>query len=338
MGLTTEAFGTVRGAAVTAYTIENKHGVRMTVLDYGATWYKLEVPTAAGHQNLLLSSPDISGYADPGSYHSKTIGRVAGRIGQGHFKQNGQVVNLPANEGTTTLHGGPNGFSTRMWQADASADAVKLTLHVTSADDGFPGDVDVTVTYTLGEDDFVTIDYAATSSAPTLFNPTNHAYWNLNAGDDTIQNHLLTLNSAQHYEVQANKVPTGELLANLHSGFDFSRVTNLGDALAEMQWTEEKGFDDIFAIPAHATDEPVATLTQGAITVQEFSDRNALVVFTANKFGTELDFGEKTSRPYIGIAMEAQTAPSAIDDPKFGDITLSPDQPRHEQIRYHFSY
>ncbi|WP_054722070.1 hypothetical protein [Lacticaseibacillus nasuensis] len=82
----------------------------------------------------------------------------------------------------------------------------------------------------------------------------------------------------------------------------------------------------------------MATLTQGAITVQEFSDRNALVVFTANKFGTELNFGEKTSRPYIGIAMEAQTAPSAIDDPKFGDITLSPDQPRHEQIRYHFSY
>lgn len=336
--LTTTTFGEVRGDSVTAYTIENEHGVRMTVLDYGATWYKLEVPTKAGLQNLLLSSPDITGYADPGSYHSKTIGRVAGRIGAGHYKLNGRVVDLPANEGTTTLHGGPHGFSTLMWAAAATEDAVVFTRHINTEDDGFPGDMDVKVTYRLTADDSVVIDYEASSDADTLFNPTNHAYWNLNAGDDTIQNHTLTIDSAQHYEVQANKVPTGELLANLHSGFDFSRPTNLGDALAEMQATAEQGFDDIFAIPAHADTTPVATLSCGGITVREFSNRNALVVFTANKFGAELDFSPKTSRPYIGIAMEAQTAASAIDDPKFGDITLHPGQPRQERIRYQFSY
>lgn len=331
--LKTTNFGVVADHPVTAYTIENIHGVRMTVLDYGATWYKLAVPTAHGLQNLLLSSSSIDGYTGPTDYHGKTIGRVAGRIGQGHFQPA-----LPANEGTTTLHGGPNGFSTLFWDAEASDDAVIFSHHINSADDGFPGDIDVQVTFTLTDNDEVVIDYHATSNADTLFNPTNHAYWNLNADDDTILNHQLTLASSQHYEVQANKVPNGELLANLHSGFDFSRVTNLGDAIAKMHATAEQGFDDIFAVADHDHDTPVATLTCGDITVREYSDRNALVVFTANHFDDTLDFGEKTSRPYIGIAMEAQTAPSAVDDAKFGDITLTPDHPRHEQIRYKFTY
>lgn len=335
----TKAFGSVRGNDVTAYTVENKNGVRMTVLDYGATWYKLEVPTANGLQNLLLSSPDINGYADPGSYHSKAIGRVAGRIGKDHFKVNGQPFPLPANEGTTTLHGGPNGFSTLLWQAEADGNTVKFSRHITQAEDGFPGDLDATVTYTLHDDNTVSIDFAATAgSVDTLFNPTSHAYWNLNAGDDTIQNHTLTLLSTQHYECQANKVPTGELLANLHSGFDFSRVTNLGDALAEMHATEENGFDDIFAITPHQDDAPIAQLRAGQIGLDIYSNRNALIVFTANKFGDELDFGEKTSRPYIGIAMEPQTAPSAIDDPKFGDFSLKAGQTRQESIRYAFHF
>lgn len=329
----TQAFGTVRGQAVTAYTLTNAHGVRLTCLDYGATWLKLEVPTASGWQNLLLTSPDISGYADLGSYHGKTIGRVAGRIGAGKYAQA-----LPANEGTTTLHGGPHGFSTLMWQAQAQADRLVFTRHITSAEDGFPGNIDVKVTYTLTPSDDVLIDFEAATDQPTLFNPTNHAYWNLNPGDDTIQNHQLTINSSQHFEVQANKVPTGELLANAHSGFDFARPTNLADALAIMQTTVEKGYDDIFLLTPHTPDTPIAKLTQGPRSVTMYSSRNALVVFTANAFGDELNFGAKTSRPYIGIAMEAQTASSAVSDPRYGDITLVPEQPRHEQIKYHFDY
>jgi aldose 1-epimerase len=329
----TQAFGTIHGQAVTAYTLTNQHGVRLTCLDYGATWLKLEVPTAVGRQNLLLTSPSFDGYADPRSYHGKTIGRVAGRIGADQYPQP-----LPANEGTSTLHGGPHGFSTLMWAVQATAEQLVFSRYITSAEDGFPGDIDVKVTYTLTANDDVLIDFDANTDQPTLFNPTNHAYWNLNAGDETIQNHQLMLNSHQRFAVQTNKVPTGELLDNAHGGFDFSHPTDLGAALATMQTTAEKGYDDIFLVAPHAASEPVAKLTQGKLGVTMYSRRNALVVFTANAFGDELDFGEKTSRPYIGIALEAQTAPSAVADPRYGDIQLLPEHPRHEQVRYHFEY
>lgn len=307
--------------------------MRLTCLDYGATWLKLEVPVAGKQQNLLLTSPDISDYADPTSYHGKTIGRVAGRIGAGQYS-----VALPQNEGSTTIHGGPHGFSTLMWQAHAEDDRLVFSRHIANVEDGFPGNIDVTVTYALTDTDDVVISYDATSDQPTLFNPTNHAYWNLNAGDDTIKNHQLMLRSLQRFAVQANKVPTGTLLANAHTGFDFSQPTSLGEALARMQATKEQGYDDVFLIAPHDPDEPVAALKQGRVGVTMYSDRNALVVFTANQFDATLNFGVKTSRPYIGIAMEAQTAPSAVADARYGDITLRPGKPRHETIRYHFDY
>ncbi|WP_461214642.1 aldose epimerase family protein [Lacticaseibacillus sp. GG6-2] len=329
----THGFGQVHGIPVTAYTIANRNGVRLTCLDYGATWLKLEVPVAGKPQNLLLASPDISGYVDSPTNHGKTIGRVAGRIGADQYP-----VALPHNEGSTTIHGGPHGFSTLMWQAQVETNQLVFSRHITSVEDGFPGDIDVTVTYTLTDTDDVVISYDATSDRPTLFNPTNHAYWNLNAGDDTIENHQLTLRSRQRFAVQADKVPTGELLANVNTGFDFSRPTILGEALARMQKTKEKGYDDIFLVARHDPADPVAQLTQGRVGVTMYSKRNALVVFTANQFDATLDFGAKTSRPYIGIAMEAQTAPSAVADSRYGDITLRPGQPRHEEIRYHFNY
>lgn len=328
-----QPFGIVNGQQAMKYILTNRHGVQLTCLDYGATWLKLEVPVAGQRQNLLLTSPDITGYTLPSDYHGKSIGRVAGRIGAGQYS-----IKLPTNEGTTTLHGGPRGFSSLLWNTTVENNQVYFKRRITADEDGFPGSIDVSICYTLTDNDDVIIDYWASSHQNTLFNPTNHVYWNLNAGDRTVQNHQLLINSSQHFETKANKVPTGVLLANAHSGFDLARPTNIGDALQIMQTTPERGYDDIFWIEEHATRLPVARLSQGSLAVTMYSSRNALVVFTANQFDQELQFEGKTSRPYIGIALEAQTAPSAVDNPLYGDITLQPEKPRHEQISYHFEY
>lgn len=325
------------GQPITAYTIENKSGVQMTVLDYGATWYQLTIPTAEGRQNLLMSFKDVADYTEPSGYPGKIIGRVAGRIGDSQFKLGDRLVTVPANEGTTCLHGGPNGLSTRMWQASATDDTVTLTCDVTEAIDGFPGNLTATVTYQLTDSNQVIIKMTGASDALTVFNPTNHVYWNLNAGDETVLNHQLTIASDSHLELPANKVPTGAVIDNAGTPFDFTTATSLGKAIDGMQVTDEKGFDDVFLIGEHDEAQPVATLSAGAITVEEYSNRNALVVFTTNKFDQSQAF-EKTSQPYVGIAMEAQTAPNAISDSAFGDITLAAGTPRTEEIRYAITF
>ncbi|WP_461225364.1 aldose epimerase family protein [Lacticaseibacillus suihuaensis] len=336
--LTTDKFGEVAGHAVTAYTIENHNGVQLTVLDYGATWHALNVPTPDGsHQNLILNT-DLAGYAKPDGYFGKAIGRFAGRVGAGQLVLDGQPVAVPANEGTTTLHGGPNGFSTLFFKAAAAADHVTFTRTVTPETDGFPGTLEVSVTYTLTEADEVVIDFTGATDQTTVFNPTNHVYWNLNSADDTIENHTLQLAATSHYELEPSKVLTGAVVANADTPYDFRGPRLLGPALRDLQVIPEAGLDDVFAIDDHAATEPVAVLSQGQRQVTMYSARNAVVVFTSNHFGDELHFLRHQSRPYVGIAMEAQTSAAGLVDPDLTQATLAAGTSRHEQIRYAFKY
>lgn len=335
--LTSKLFGTLNNRLVTAYTIENAHGLRMTLLDYGATWYALEVPTHTGHQNIMLNT-DLAGYAEPTGYFGKPLGRVAGRIGEGQLMMNGKPWPLPANEGTTTLHGGPHGYSTLWWQATPANDHVTFTRTIPSSLDGFPGDLTASVTYTLTDSDEVHIDFTGTSPEETVFNPTNHAYWNLNATDETIENHELMVAAPQRFEAPLSKVPTDHLLDVTGTPFDFTTPRQMGPQLAALRDTPERGIDDIYYIGEHDADQPVATLSCGDLGVEFYSKRNALILFTANKFGDELHFLEKKSRPYVGVALEPQTAPHAVVNPDFGDIRLAPGETGQAQLRYHFTY
>lgn len=335
--LTIEKFGEIAGHVVKAFTVENAHGVQLTVLDYGAIWHRLAVPTASGHQNLLLNV-DLATYASGAGYFGQALGRFSGRIGAGQLKVAGVPWPLPANEGTTTLHGGPNGYSHLFWTAEPAADHVTFKRHIPSALDGFPGNLDATITYTLTEADEVILDFTGTSDAATVFNPMSHAYWNLNADDATIENHTLMIDSPQRFALPADKVPTGQLLANADTAYDFTEARPLGPALAALADIPEQGYDDIFALVDHDPEAPVARLSAGSRSVTFYSSRNALVLFTANQFGPEFQFAHKTSRPYIGAVLEPETAPSAAVDPQFGNVWLTAGETRHEQARYAITY
>lgn len=325
--------GQIDNRPVHAYTVTNAHGVEMTVLDYGATWDRLAIPTAHGLQNLLLNV-DVATYAGEKAYFGKALGRFSGRIGQDQLIISGEPWPLIPNEDGTTLHGGPHGFSNLWWDAEAADDHVTFKRVIPSDLDGFPGDLTATVTYTLTEADEVVIDFTGASTADTVFNPMNHAYWNLNAEDETIENHVLQLRSSKRYALADNKVPTGEVLDNSDTPYDFTSGVPVGEAVAKLQDIPEQGFDDIFAIDEHSADEPVATLQAGGIKVDFYSNRNALVLFTSNHFDDSFHFVDKTSRPYIGIVLEPETTPLAAVAPAFGDVWLRPGEVRHEQARY----
>lgn len=342
MKITQSAFGKADQHEVTKYTVTNDHGVKMSVLSFGGIWQEYSVPTDHGQLNLLLAANSMEDYLDAGYSICQLIGPVANRIGKASFQIDNHEYQLQANEGANSIHSGDQGWQNHFWHVQtatsASAGQIILSNHYSPEDDGMPANTDVHIVYTLHDDDSVTIDMYGEADAPTLFNPTNHAYWNLADADvDTIEGQELTINSRYHLAVNGEKIPTGALVENLGSAYDFKDGQVLGHALNEMLKTPEKGFDDFFVVKPSTTfaQEPIAKLRdpQSGRELQMYSDRNALVIFSANGLPASVKLN-RPGKSWAALALEAQSLPDAPHHPEFGDITLRPLAPVHNQIRY----
>ncbi|WP_390410170.1 aldose epimerase family protein [Lacticaseibacillus jixiensis] len=332
-----ELFGEVDGQAVHRLTVENEHGMRLSCLTYAALWYSLEVPVNGEMRNLIVNSPSVADYVDAPSYLGKSIGRTGGRIPKGEWLVDGQLVHLPTNEGNNTLHGGVNGFHSVVWYGVIDDNVIQFTKHFDSVFDGYPGDLDATITYTLTEDDQVLIDYTAISTAKTLFNPTSHVYFNLNGSEKDIGNQSLFVDSHERLELDDEKLPTGKLISLENSPYNFFPAHRIAETLNALATTPENGIDDVYVIAEHSAKAPIAKLALPEVSVAIYSDRNGLVLYTGNSFDATGKFVNYAGRPHIGVALEAQTLPNAVNDPHFGDITLD-EGSRHEQIRYQVTY
>lgn len=332
MQITSDIFGQHNGQNIDRYTITNADGNFIQVSTLGATWTGYTV----NNHPLIVSFNDLAHYDSPASYSlCKSIGRVAGRLTKATATIDGQEYHFDANENDNTLHGGPNGFSEIIWQAEQSIrehDAsVTFSRHITSDEDHFPGDLDARITYTFGDDNNVAITFSAASTAATLFNPTCHVYWNLTEGQKTLETQLLQINSKRRLELaDADKVPTGKFVDLPGTGYDFEKTTDIPSALADIKsQTGKIEIDDAYEVTPSA-DTPIATLSDSASNrhVAIYSDRNALVVFTANPFDQ--------SKPYNALATEAQTLPDAINHEGFGDIELKPGDLKEYTIQYKY--
>ncbi|WP_461217983.1 aldose epimerase family protein [Lapidilactobacillus salsurivasis] len=335
-----ELFDTVDGQPVYKLSLTNANKMTISCLSYGANWYELLVPTAAGPQNLILNFAKIADYQATNDYLNMSIGRVAGRIGQGQFQIGDHHYQVAANEGRNTLHGGPHGFNQINWDSEVVANQIIFTHKITSAADSFPGDLDVTLTYTLTDDNQVLLDYNVLSHGETVFNPTNHAYFNLNAGDENIKNLTLLLKSSHRLALDTEKIPTGQTLVNTDTPYGFETQKTLGAAIDGLQDIPEKGIDDVYLIDRHADNDPIAVLSHPTnhISVSIFSQRNAIVLFTANGFGPDQPYLSKTGQPYVGVALEAQIAPNAIFDHEYGDFSLQDGDRQHYQTKYQIRF
>ncbi|MFC6253120.1 aldose epimerase family protein [Secundilactobacillus hailunensis] len=330
MQITSDIFGQHDGKDITRYTITNAAGNYIQVSELGATWTNFVV----NDHPLIGHFDKLSDYEETASCLGKSIGRVAGRITKAKATIDGKEYHFDANENDNTLHGGPHGFANLVWHAEPATrqhdGSVTFSRHIASSEDNFPGDLDVRITYTFTDDNDVTINFSAASTATTLFNPTCHIYWNLTEGQKNLNDQLLQINSSRRLDLASDKVPTGKFTKLAGTGYDFSKARDLPSALADIKSQSDKNeIDDIYEVTPSTT-EPVAILNDKSSKrhVAIYSERNGLVVYTANLFDD--------SKPYNAVATEAQTLPDAINHDGFGDITLHPGDLKSYSIKYHY--
>src|SRR5689334_21113404 len=232
VGITEKAFGNTDGKAITEYTITNANGMQVSIINYGGTITKLIAPDKNGKMgDVVLGYESLDGYLQKGNpYFGALIGRYGNRIAKAKFTLDGKTYTLAANNNGNTLHGGNKGFDKVVWNAEKQGDrSLKLTYQSKDGEEGYPGNLNVTVIYTLTADNALMIDYTATSDKATPVNLTNHAYYNLSAGSDsTILNHELQINADKYTPVDSLLIPTGQIASVKGTPFDFTTMKPIG--------------------------------------------------------------------------------------------------------------
>src|SRR5690606_34081822 len=244
------------GTRIEKYTLQNSNGVQATVITYGGILQSLIVPDKNGKgEDIVLGFDDVDGYIENGNvYFGATIGRFGSRSAEGRCELDGQTYQIPQNDGCNALHGGPEGFDTKVWQAKPSnkdgSVGVELSYVSPDGEMGFPGTLTTHVTYSLNEDNELRIEYRATTDKSTVLNLTNHAYFNLaGAGNGTILDQVATLHASHYTPVTQKLIPTGELAPVAGTPMDFLKPTPFGqhikDDHQQLKYAEPKqgGFD-----------------------------------------------------------------------------------------------
>ncbi len=342
-------FGTTRAGQPThLYRLRNAAGMEVDVTDLGASIVSVRVPNAEGE---LV---DVAlGFDDPARYESNTqamggiIGRFANRIAGATFELDGRTFELTANDGPNTLHGGRDMWFERLWDGamvgrkgdrrrDSGADTVILGLFSADGDQGFPGDLDVRVTYKLTDDNELKITYDAQPSVPTVVSLTNHAYWNLNGHDSgEVLGHLLHVAAERYAPTNARRIPDGRKVNVGGTPFDFRLPKAVGRDLTG----RITNYDHTLLLGSSGRVRHAATLTgeKTGIVMDVFTDLPSIQVYTAQALMLEGAKGGAAYRPYGGIALETQHVPDAMHHDSFEQPVFSPDRPFHSRTTYQFS-
>jgi len=337
MEITKSSAGTLNQQAVSKYLLTNQQGTRVAVLTWGATLQEFSVVEDGEKHNLIMNRPNLKDYDHNSFYLCQTLGRVAGRIAGAQFDLDGKTVHLDANEKPNASHGGPHGFTFVNWDATTKQTedtaSVVLTHTATEAEDKYPGTIKTTVTFTLTEENRLDITFDAESDAATLFNPTVHTYFNVTDDQHSLDDQWVKLSGDKRLVLNQEKIPTGEMVKTAGTGYNFSQPRTVKDGLTQLNQDGHVEYDDAFVV-VPSKDQPIAEIgdTTGHREVQVYSDRNALVVFTANV----TDADRMAKHDYNALAMEAQTLPDAIHHADFGDVVLPANQPVQHTISYQY--
>ena len=340
------------GTAVQSVLLTNEHGIRARIISYGATLQSLEAPDRQGNEaDIALGFDNLTGYLEHPNYFGATVGRYANRIANGTFSLDGKTYQLTLNDKSNSLHGGVRGFDKQNWAIVAvrSGALASVTLALTSpaGDQGYPGNLHVTVTYTLDETNRLGIDFRAATDAPTVVNLTNHSLFNL-AGEGSsrdITGERLTIPAAHYTPVNAALIPTGELRAVAGTAFDFQHGRVIGDGIRDgrdMQILYGRGYDINFALDAGMTSQQklAARLVDpiSGRVLEVWSTQPGLQVYTGNFIdGTVAGKAGHLYRMGDGIALEPQKFPNAPNLPAFISAQVSPAMPYHHQMSFRLS-
>ena len=336
-----QSYGTVDGQEVKQYTLTNASGTIVKILNYGGYVTNIIVPDKAGAKgDVVLGFESMEGYLQKGNpFMGCLVGRYANRIGGAKFVLEGKTYQLAANNNGNSLHGGLKGFDKVIWASQQQGDN-SLVLSYTSKDgeEGYPGNLNVQVVYTLTPDNELKIDYTAETDKTTHVNLTNHSYFNLSAGkDSTILGHQLMLNADKYTAVDAKLIPTGELPAVKGTAMDFTKPVSIGTDIAKVaggydhNWVLNKKGDSISL---------AATLFhEGSGRFMEvFTTQPGVQFYTGNFLnGTLTGKGGTKYIQHSGLCLETQHFPDSPNRPAFPSTILKPGEKYHETTIYKFS-
>jgi aldose 1-epimerase len=333
------------GTAIEAYTLHNSQGASAKIITYGATLTELHVPDKSGKMgDVVLGFDNIEGYLGQHPYFGGTIGRYGNRIAKGKFTLDGKEYDLFLNNGPNSLHGGQVGFNRRVWKAEELKDkdgaAVRFSYLSKDGEENYPGNLSVSVTYTLTNTNELKLQYSAETDKDSVLNITNHSYFNL-SGTDTgnILKYVLYINADKYTPVDSTLIPTGELAAVAGTPLDFLKPTVIGARIGELK--EIGGYDHNYALNGKP-----GTLRVAAKVTDPESGREMEVLTTEPGVQFYSSIGLNGSikgkggvgyEKYGAICLETQHFPDSPNRPNFPSTELKPGTKFHSETIYKFS-
>jgi aldose 1-epimerase len=346
-------FGTLNdGSKVDKFTFTNSRGMKVSVLTYGGVIQEIIVPDRNGVlADVTLGFGNLQDYVSRSPYFGAIIGRYGNRVANGRFTLNGVDYQIPVNDGPNALHGGPEGFHTKLWKAteigDATAIGVELTYLSPDGEMGFPGNLQVLVRYTINNANELRIDYLALTDKETIVNLTNHAYFNLaGAGNDAVLDQVAWIDADRFTPVDYTLIPTGELQDVRSTPFDFTKPTAIG---ANIQAEHEQlkhaeaaygGYDlnwvlnhpgDLAALAARVTDP------KSGRTLDLYTSEPAVQFYSGNFLNGTLVGKDRLPYSHWGaFTLEAQHYPNSVNHAHFPTTVLTPGERYSQTTIYKF--
>lgn len=351
MSIVKKLFGTLSdGREVYSYTLRNRKGMKVKLCEYGGAVLQIKVPDAKGaFDDVVCGYSSLESYIGADGYQGALIGRIGNRIGGAVFTLNGREYRLYRNDGENSLHGGKDGFNSKIWEAEPfDCDEPRLTLRYTSPDgeEGYPGKLCVTVVYTLTENNALSIDYSAVTDSDTIVNLTNHTYFNLGGyASGSVLGNLLSLDADRYLPTDSGLIPTGEILPVDETPFDFRSEKAIGRDfdLKNDAMKLAGGYDHCLCFTGGETDEPVlrATLTDpvSGRQMKMYTNQPCVQLYSGN-FLKNAAYPFKNGcpqKPQMALCLETQKMPDSINHQNFTSTLLRPGETYHHKTVYVFS-
>lgn len=340
-----ETFGKLPdGREVKRYTLTNGSGVVAKVMEYGAILTELRVPDRAGRaENVVAGFDNLEQYLQGCPFFGATTGRYANRIAKGKFTLEGKEYSLATNNGPNALHGGVKGFDKQLWKSEKvggkEGAGVRFTYLSQDGEEGYPGNLNVAVTYRLTEENALVIEYEATTDKTTVVNLTNHSYFNL-AGEGDILNHELRVSADRYTPVNDQLIPTGELAPVAGTPFDFEKLTTIGSRFDRLT-NNPRGYDHNLVLKRQGPGlEAIAWVREPKTgrKMEVLTTEPGMQLYTGNFLDGKLaGIGGVTYRQHSAFCLETQHFPDSPNQPAFPSTVLKPGGTYRSTTVYRFA-
>ena len=339
-----ESFNTrVDGKRIVLCTLTNRNGLQAQITNYGAKIVSLIVPNKQGEKaDVVLGFSTFEEWQKQETYFNAIIGRYANRIKDGKFALDGVEYQLPINNGTNSLHGGVHGFNEKVWDVvGQSTYSVSLHYRAKDGEEGYPGNLDVYVTYSLTKDNALSIVYEAKTDKPTILGFTNHAYFNLEGeGGGTVHNHQLQVLADEYTPFDDTACPTGEILPVENTPMDFRQMTRVGDRIDDPFFVPGRGIDNCWALTGWnakiASLRHAATLEAADRKMEVWTTAPGLQVYTGNWVEQNVGKSGKQYDVQHAICLETQYFPDSPNHTNFPSPILRPGEIYYSRTDYRF--